>query len=373
MAQGMARRHRDVALGGVLAGLLMACAGAYAADTAAEPRVETGTLAGAPYRFEIPRDWNGELVLLLHGYEPRGVPRADPWPANEATPVFLARGYAVAESGYAEQGWAVAAAVDDSERLRAHLATRHALRRSWLVGFSMGGQAALASLERHGDRYDGALSLCGANVPATRMFEDAQRALVAFDVFFPEAGLPGRGLSDPAAPPLDDLPSDQIALMQAIGAAVASDTEAAAALATALEVPTEGLTGTLGLYALVLREMTARTGGLPVDNRDTVYAGFGDDAAFNAAAPRYRGDTRAMAQLARVADLDGRIERPVVLRYNQDDPTITARLQGIYPVLVQAAGRSRNLTVLPPAGEGHCGFSPAQIDEAFDALTSTVR
>lgn len=44
----------------------------------ATPGVETGTLGDAPYRVEIPADWNGELVVLLHGYEPRGVPRANP-------------------------------------------------------------------------------------------------------------------------------------------------------------------------------------------------------------------------------------------------------------------------------------------------------
>jgi len=359
----------------VALGLLCGCAGdggdrvsPAASVRDATPGVDTGTLDGAPYRVEIPADWNGELVMLLHGYEPRGVPRGDPWPANEATPLFLARGYAVAESGYASQGWAVADAIADSERLRAHVVERHAPRRSWLVGFSMGGQIALASLERHGAAYDGALSLCGANVPATQVFDDALRSLVAFDYFFHDAGLPGAGLSDPEAPPLEDLPGDQIALMQTIGTALATDPAAAATLAQALEVPADGLVGALGLHALLLREMTARAGGLPVDNRETVYSGFGDDAAFNAGVRRYPADAQAVTYLAGVADLRGTIGKPLVLRYNHDDPTIPPRYHAVYPALAAEAGHRDRITMLPAVGEGHCAFSPEQIGEAFDAL-----
>lgn len=84
------------------------------------PTVASGTLANAPYRLDIPANWNGDLVMLLHGYEPKGVPRAAPWAQNEATPIFLAQGYAVAQSAYASQGWAVADAVPDNEQLRAY-------------------------------------------------------------------------------------------------------------------------------------------------------------------------------------------------------------------------------------------------------------
>jgi hypothetical protein len=39
------------------------------------PRTDSGTLGDAPYRIDIPANWNGELVMLLHGYEPKGMPR----------------------------------------------------------------------------------------------------------------------------------------------------------------------------------------------------------------------------------------------------------------------------------------------------------
>ncbi len=332
------------------------------------PRVDSGTLAGAPYRFEIPAGWNGELIVLLHGYEPRGVPRDDPWPADPASAIFLARGYAVAESAYASQGWAVGDAIEDSERLRAQVVARHAPRRSWLVGMSMGGLVAIESLERHGAHYDGALSLCGANVPSTQVFADTLRSLAAFDVLFPDAEVPGDGLADPAALPLDEPRADQPALMQAVGAAFASNPDAAATLARALEVSPDALAGTLSLHVLLQREAIARAGGLPVGNRDVVYSGFGDDAAFNAAVRRYDADPKAAAWVADTGNLRGTLEKPLVLRYNRVDPTVPPRYQRVYSALAAAAGRADRITVVPPAGEGHCAFEPEQVIEAFDVL-----
>lgn len=81
-------------------------------------RTLSGELQGAPWRLDVPADWNGDLVMLAHGYEPVGVPRTAPMAANDSTAPLLAAGYAVAQSAYASQGWAVADAITDTERLR---------------------------------------------------------------------------------------------------------------------------------------------------------------------------------------------------------------------------------------------------------------
>ena len=72
------------------------------APTAA--RTLSGELQGAPWRLDVPADWNGDLVMLAHGYEPVGMPRATPMAANDGTAPLLAAGYAVAQSAYASQG-----------------------------------------------------------------------------------------------------------------------------------------------------------------------------------------------------------------------------------------------------------------------------
>jgi len=331
------------------------------------PAVDSGTLGNAPYRIDIPANWNGELVMLLHGYEPKGFPRETPWPQNEATPVFLSQGYAVAASAYSSQGWSVADAVPDNEQLRAHFNTKYGNpRHTYIVGFSLGGLDALASLERYEANYDGALSLCGVNVPAKKAFdEQVFTSLVAFDYFFPGAmGLASGGLSDATSPYMLD--------PEALETSLKTNEAAAAILSTRLEIPRAGLAGALMLNNMVLREMQMRSGGFPVSNSATVYSGFGDDAAFNKGVRRYSGDPNAMKYLASNADLTGRIHKPVVLQSNNADPTVPARFNAIYPALVKTAGRTNNLVALPSVGEGHCGFTPEEIQSAFGKLTGWV-
>ena len=353
------------------AALMLGAGMAQARDTARTQNAaipattDTGVLQGAPYRVDLPAHWNGELVMLLHGFEPIGTPRPTPKPLGDEAPVFLAAGYAVAQSSYATQGWAVDDAVRDNERLRAWFTRKHGQpKRTWLVGFSMGGYAALSSLEHFGQRYDGALSLCGANVPGTRVAQDLFTDLVAFDYFFPHvAGLPSGGLADPTAPSLG-----QMQVMQAVNAALKTNEAAAQMLARHAEVSRENLAGALGVYYLVLHQMATRAKGLPVDNRKTVYAGFGNNAAFNRGVHRYAGDPRAMRYLAATTSLSGKIRKPLVIEYNHDDPLITAHFQSVYPVMVKSA-HGRAPTALPPVGVGHCGFSSEQIKQAFETLT----
>lgn len=332
------------------------------------PVQDTGMLDAAPYRIDIPENWNGDLVALLHGYEPKGSPRQQPWPQNEAAPLFLAKGYAVIESGYSSQGWAVADAVADTERLRAYFVEKYRKpRRAYLVGFSMGGLAVLKSAELYGKSYDGALSLCGANMPAGTVFQDAVLTpLVAFDYFFPGAmGLAAGGLADPASPAMLD--------SETIERELQKNEATATLLSKRLDIPRPGLAGALMLYNLVLREAASRAGGFPVDNRSVAYSGFGDDEAFNRGVRRYAGDPRAIASIDGSAELTGNIQAPVVLQPSALDPTVPARFNHLYPELVRSRGTPQPLLELPAVGEGHCGFANEQIAGAFDRLLQLHR
>lgn len=352
---------------GVTAGCTTTLPSTQSTPTGVGPAIDSGQLEGAPYRVEIPNNWNGELVMLLHGYEPKGVPRESPWPQNDASPIFLSQGYAVAESAYTSQGWSVSEALPDNEQLRSYFTDKHAKpNRTYLVGFSLGGHIALASLEKYGDRYDGALSLCGVNVPAAVAFEEGiLTSLVSFDYFFPGImGLASGGLSDTASPPMLD--------PQAIEAALAENEASATILANRLEIPRVGLAGALMLNYMVLREAQTRSGGFPVDNSTISYAGFGDDVAFNKGVRRYAGDRNAMSYLAAAADLAGRFDKPVVIQSNNNDPTVPKRFESIYPTLAFAADPDARLVSLPSVGEGHCDFSPDQIQAAFGTLTNWV-
>jgi len=328
-------------------------------------RTLSGELQGAPWRLDVPADWNGDLVMLAHGYEPVGVPRTVPMAANDSTAPLLAAGYAVAQSAYASQGWAVADAITDTERLRQHAVGELThLRHTWMLGFSMGGAVTIGSLERFPQHYAGGVSLCGANLSGEQIATDLLTTLVAFDYFFPKAdGLPPTGLVSREAAALP-----QGELYQGIANALQRDPSHAAVLARRLQVSPDALAGTISLHALVLHELATRSGGMPVGNIGVVFSGFGDDAAFNAGVQRIDPVPAAQAHVRDTLAMAGAMKRPLVIQFNHNDPTIVLHMQTVYPQLAARAGARPLPRVLPPVGEGHCGFSGAQVVDALKAV-----
>ncbi|MGF6420315.1 pimeloyl-ACP methyl ester carboxylesterase [Stenotrophomonas sp. AN71] len=327
----------------------------------------SGELQGAPWRLDVPQHWNGDLVMLTHGYEPVGVPRTTPMTASDSTAPLLAAGYAVAQSAYASQGWAVADAITDNERLRQHVLTElKRVRHTWILGFSMGGAVTIASLERFPQHYAGGVSLCGANLAGEQIAADLLTTLLAFDYFFPKAdGLPTAGLASREAAGLP-----QATLYQGIASALQRDPQHAAVIARQLQVSSDALPGTISLHALVLHELATRSGGMPVGNVGVVYSGFGDDAAFNAGVRRIDAVPSAQAQVRATLALTGRVKRPLVIQFNSNDPTIVPHMQTVYPQLAAQVGARPLPRVLPAVGEGHCDFSEVQVVQALKAARS---
>lgn len=328
-------------------------------------RTRSGELQGAPWRLDVPANWNGDLVMLAHGYEPVGVPRTVPMAVNDSTAPLLAAGYAVAQSAYASQGWAVADAITDTERLRQQAVgeLKH-VRHTWMLGFSMGGAVTIGSLERFPQHYAGGVSLCGANLSGEQIATDLLTTLVAFDYFFPKAdGLPPTGLVSREAATLP-----QGELYQGIANALQHDPSHAAVLARRLQVSADALAATISLHALVLHELATRSGGMPVGNIGVVYSGFGDDAAFNAGVQRIDAVPAAQAHVRDTLGMTGALKRPLVIQFNHNDPTIVPHMQAVYPQMAARAGARPVPRVLPPVGEGHCGFSEAQVVDALKAI-----
>jgi hypothetical protein len=345
-------------------GLLLPSTTLLAAAPTTE-RTLSGELQGAPWRLDVPANWNGDLVMLAHGYEPVGVPRTAPMAANDSTAPLLAAGYAVAQSAYASQGWAVADAITDTERLRQQAVgeLKH-VRHTWMLGFSMGGAVTIGSLERFPQHYMGGVSLCGANLSGEQIATDLLTTLVAFDYFFPKAdGLPPAGLVSREAAALP-----QGALYQGIANALQHDPSHAAVLARRLQVSADALAGTISLHALVLHELATRSGGMPIGNIGVIYSGFGDDTAFNAGVQRISAVAVAQAHVRDTLAMTGALTRPLVIQFNHNDPTIVPHMQTVYPQLAARAGAHPLPRVLPPVGEGHCGFSEAQVVDALKAI-----
>ena len=333
---------------------------------AASAQTEAGTLQDASYRIDIPAHWNRKLVIFYHGYSdaPVAFDRHD-----ALSPMFddlLARGYALIQSGYSQGGWAVEQAAADTERLRKFFIARHGKPAQTLVmGMSMGGTLTAMTIEQHPEIYSGALSVCGAIEPSDRLIARDFALRAAFDYYFP--GLLGDLVPVPADYRADD------ATVAKIAAALRSNPKARAALLRWYRAVDENnLPSVIAFAGPELRELQQRAHGNPVGNADLIYVGSGDDAALNNGVHRYRVDAKAAAYLASWYTPSGKLLRPMLELHDTGDPLVSASGAFEYALIAQRAGHGDNFVQQYVVHEGHCVFTPQQIDRAFAELTGWV-
>lgn len=351
-----------------LTALLAACASSSSPPPAVPARftqavVDTGTLGGAPYRIEIPAGWNGGLVMYAHGYESAGTPFEPMLPRHaDFRQAFTGRGFAFAQSWYRAQGWAVREGVDDTEALRRHFIARHGRPDSTFVtGNSMGGLITIATIEGNAEAYQGALPLCGILSPSLEWGRSMFDLLVSFDYLYPGVLTTSpRGLVDlPGAPPPE---------RDRINAAVRQNPAAAERLANRFGLQPRSIPGLVWFFAIIFREMEARAGGNPFENRGTVYRGLGNDTASARGVRRYAADSAAVEYLRARYTPTGRITDPVLAVHTTYDATVAPEQMDRYRAIAQLAGTADRFAASYVIADGHCTYTPAQVGAAFDAL-----
>jgi pimeloyl-ACP methyl ester carboxylesterase len=344
---------------------LQACVGASAVARPAEPVVELDVLDGAPYRIDIPAEWNRELVIFAHGYRLAHDAAPAKMPREAVAQVLLARGYAVAASGYRAQGWAVAEASADTEALRVHFAKQHRKpKRTYIVGQSMGAQVALAAIEAPKSEYDGALLLCGVLTPASTFFEDRVFAAMAtMEFYFPGFAHPD-GFASPDAPDsVKDFVFEQ---------ALAGKPTEAFFLSRRMNIQHPDLAPTLALYYSMYRDLRRRAGGNPFDNRATIYTGTGDDLSFNRGVVRMAAEPAATAYVQRHYTPTGSSRVPMLALHTVYDPVVPPESVGDLQRRARMAGAGDRLAVRYVGSNGHCRFDGNQINAAFGELVNWV-
>ncbi|MGY2076637.1 alpha/beta hydrolase family protein [Blastococcus sp. SYSU DS0828] len=124
------------------------CTGATTAEDGAQ----------APFRYEVPADWNGTLLLWSRGGPVPTPPMPGP---DNLRATLLDQGYALLASTYSHFGWAVEEGpADQMAALDVFETEIGSPERTIAWGGSLGGVITGAIAERFPDRIDGAIPLC---------------------------------------------------------------------------------------------------------------------------------------------------------------------------------------------------------------------
>jgi pimeloyl-ACP methyl ester carboxylesterase len=397
MKASLSRALRMAAVSGPLA-LALACSddpvvprgeqrAAASVMVSSGPRVVSGEIGpGAQYALHVPAEWNGDLILFLHGYAPTAwpvaLPDADPnWGARYAAirDNALARGYAFGWSSNSENGLALRDAMIRTRQLKGlFVASFGRPQHTYLWGFSMGGAAALHLAEQNPQLVDGVLSECGVVLGFAPIIDQRFNLRVLFDYFYPGV-IPG---------PATAFPADVAwaTVQPGVIAAILANPAAAMELAAVDQVRLEYNDDFGELVQHIVTSLLfssawwwtgdiwARTNGHPFfDNSTLWYTGSSDDAALNAGVARFTAHPSAVNEIAHWYSPSGHLNVPVLMMHTQRDQQVPIRHVLTFADLVAAAGSGDLLVQRIQDRFGHCAFTEAEEVAAMEDLATWVR
>lgn len=350
-----------------------------------------GTLDGSGYRIEVPKNWNGMLVMYAHGYAGTGDTLKGTSPSIRRH--LLEQGYAWAASSYSKNYYDVQAGVEDTNDLAQSFKrlvaeggrTIDQPKKRYLIGHSMGGHITAAAIEReaqdhakHKMHYDAALPMCGV-VGDTDLF--------TYFGAYQEAALKLAG-----KPADSDFTMVSMMVRDALWTTYPTETTAAG---NTLKEIVQNLTGgkrpmfDLGFSAKTWEDAVWMTFGgdgtvagilpLPgVDTENVVYQ-LDDDAAqsaaekdFNKTVGRMMADPDANAQpkdgLRDIPKVNGDFDIPVVTLHTLGDLYVPFHMEQVYRQRAIAKGNGDKLVQRAIRGTGHCEFTLAEQVAGFDAM-----
>jgi pimeloyl-ACP methyl ester carboxylesterase len=388
----------------LLAGLL--------SPTAAPPSHVEGQLpSGATYVMDVPADWNHTVLLYSHGYTPDGAPNpARNAPSDATKTTLLDRGYALIGSSYAETGWVLEKALPDQmstlDTFTAQFG-RPAKAIAW--GTSMGGMITTGLAERYGNRFAGALAMCGLEHGGIANWNNTLDPVFAIKTL----------LAPTSTAPLVNLPDQTTALLAAAelnaaltAAQLTPQGRARTALAAALHnIPAwtdpnapepapddydtaqrnqfQSLLGTVYVGLSWRQEAEGWAGGNMAWNTGVDYArmlsrssirtevevlyaraglSLADDLATLNRAPRISADPAAVRYVIRNLTFTGRPATPLLTIHTTGDALVPVQVERAYADAVHKSGRDRLLRQAFVHRAGHCTFTTGEMLAALQAI-----
>ncbi|MFH8346893.1 hypothetical protein [Streptomyces sp. NPDC018045] len=377
-----------------------------------------GTLAsGAAYVIDVPDRWNGTVLLFSHGYRPAGSPNPAVDAPDDAThALLLTQGYALAGSSYATTGWAVEQAVPDQlDTLTTFTGKVGAPRRALAWGESYGGLVTTAIAERHADRIDGSLSLCGLVQGGVANWNSTLDPVFALtSLLAPNAAIPLTGFADAAEATASAKKLAGVLSKAQTAPAGRARIALAAALhnipawndpaqprpapsdhATAQANQYEAISGLVRHPAFAWRqEAEARAGGTMSWNTGVDYAAMlrhsanyqevkvlykaagrslSGDLRTLANAPRIKADRDAVRYMTRNVTFTGALRKPQMDVHTTGDGLIPVQSESAYRQAVTTSGRTALLRQAYVDAPGHCTFSPGERIAALHTLEKRLR
>jgi pimeloyl-ACP methyl ester carboxylesterase len=374
----------------------------------------TGSLAdGATYLIEVPANWNGTLFLYSHGYVTPGAANPAEDVGDPATRAFmLGSGYALAGSSYATTGWAIQQALPDQIAVLDlfRLTVGHP-KRTIAWGHSLGGMITAGLIQRHPERFDAALPMCGVVSGGVATWNTALDSAFAFKTLLaPGSGLQVVNITDPETNL--NISEEFLAVAQST-----AQGRARIALAAALgnlpgwftptspePAPTDFASQEANQFlweqqvdfpfVFAFRaELEARAGGNPswntgVDFRQqlaksidlvevvALYEAAGLDLdsdleTLNSAA-RISADPPAFRYLENNITFDGQIDFPVLTLHTKGDGLVVVQNESAYRHVVDEEGNGELLRRDFIDRAGHCAFTPAETIAAVEKLVDRL-
>lgn len=372
-------------------------------DAAGDPLSEvfTGVRDGAAYRVEVPRAWNGELVLYAHGYRGTGTVVYVDNPSLRAH--YVARGFAWAASSYQTNGYDVGQGVRDSHALIDVFrdATGERARKVYMTGASMGGHVTAVAIEEHPRSFVGAMPICGVlgDTELYDYFLDANvtaAALAGVDIEFPaepdaayqdrwreQVGriLPALGVTAGAPPALTPAGRTWADVVERRSGGDRPGFDAAFAYWNTARslAPLNDLPFLFGVYP----GLQGGTGGIAdgnvTGNRTTLYRSTDRwwptpaEWRLNARVLRVTPTAKADPGLDGIPRVDGRPRVPVLSLHDLGDLFVPFSMEQVYAQRALRNGRSHLFVSRAIRGVGHCDFTAPELQRGFDDLVDWVR
>jgi pimeloyl-ACP methyl ester carboxylesterase len=314
---------------------------------------------------------------------PVGIPEdqmslpGSPWSVDQIVNLM---GFAFATTSYYTNGLAVLPGISDLRDLVDIFIQEEGVPdRIYLVGVSEGGLITALSVEQYPDIYDGGIAMCGPYGDFREQINHFGDFRIVFDYFFPDL-MPGEPLSIPASLPdewMSGYFTETILPEITDPANVPSVTQLltvtqVSPYAYASPTSTDSIEQLLWYNVFATNDGVAKLGGQPYDNQERTYTGSQDDGLLNQGVERISADQAALDEIDAHYQTTGQLSVPLVTLHTTGDEVVPYRHALLYREKTRAAGNPLLHKHIEVDRHGHCNFSFAHIDNAFNILLDMV-